>query len=518
MTALVGAALVVLPLLFRPMIGSTRAFLVSLLLAFSPVLLITSRTSSPDIWAILFAALALWGYWQAGRNEQGRYAIFAVVMFGALLFLAGPGGFALGLILAGAGVLSTLWKRRAAALGDEVVQPDSALAAIRGSAGIALALTALVVLALSTGLMLYPAGLSTVGEAIGSAVRAVFQSSGMSGYAVLIALFYEPVIWVFAIVGLFLRRDHLTDVDRFLTLWVIVAMIGGLVFADFSPDHALWITVPLTVLASNTLLALLLPDEEFAFVIPPWWARWLIAVAAIGVFAVFTLAAQSLGRALLQAPGALLSTATLPPDSVILLLVSVMFLVIGYFLFASLWGSRTSWRGIGLGLAIFGAITSLGAGWSVSVSHAEAPAEFWHMEATHSDTALLRSTLDDIARRLSGGFPAMPISVLAPRDGVVAWLLRDFDHADYISDIGDAAGKEVVLLPETIQSPQLEGAYVGQDFVIMRVWDLATLNLIDFPAWWTQGQTRSDWTNVNAVVLWLRQDVYQGVAEPNAAG
>jgi hypothetical protein len=244
----------------------------------------------------------------------------------------------------------------------------------------------------------------------------------------------------------------------------------------------------------------------------------VIAISAIGVLGVFTLAFQSLGRSLLQAPEALLSTATLPPDAVILLFMSVLFLLIGFFLFASLWGNRTALQGVGLGLAIFGAVTSLGAGWSASVSHAQDPGEFWHMNATHSDTTLLRTTLFDVADRLSGGLPALPVSVIAPNDGVVAWLLRDFDHAEYITDISDAVGDQVVLLPSTIPSPELGAGYVGQDFQITRVWDLATLNLIDFPAWWTQRQTRVPWTNADAVVLWLRQDVFEGIIQPNAAG
>lgn len=101
-TALAGSLLVLAPLLFRPLLGSTRAFLFSLLLAFSPTLLIASRTSSPDIWALLFAAISLWGFWQAERASG--YAIVAVVAFAALLFLVGTGGFVLGLILLAAGV------------------------------------------------------------------------------------------------------------------------------------------------------------------------------------------------------------------------------------------------------------------------------------------------------------------------------------------------------------------------------------------------------------------------------
>ncbi len=91
-TVIGGVALILTPLLFRPLLGRTRTFLVSLLLTFSPVLLIASRSSSPDLWALLFAVLSLWGFWQAGRMGQRPYAALGVVFYAALAFLTGSGG------------------------------------------------------------------------------------------------------------------------------------------------------------------------------------------------------------------------------------------------------------------------------------------------------------------------------------------------------------------------------------------------------------------------------------------
>ena len=56
-TVIGGLLLILTPILFRPLIGRTHAFLLSLLLAFSPVLLIASRASSPDVWALLLAVV-----------------------------------------------------------------------------------------------------------------------------------------------------------------------------------------------------------------------------------------------------------------------------------------------------------------------------------------------------------------------------------------------------------------------------------------------------------------------------
>jgi 4-amino-4-deoxy-L-arabinose transferase-like glycosyltransferase len=517
-TVIGGLLLIASPILFRPLIGKTHAFLMSLLLTFSPVLLIASRASSPDVWASLLAVLSLWAFLQAGRTMQNRYAVMAVVLFGSLLFLSGTGGLVVGLILVLAGIIAGLWLRRGALLESIDQTPGSAFAVIRKSLSLALPLALLVVLAVSTGFMLYPNGLSSIGEAVGGALRAVLQPQGISGYAALISLFYEPMLWVFAVVSLIIRRERLGTLDIFLLAWVVLGVIATLLFADGSPDHALWLTVPLAALSINALAEMLAPDSGLVYQAAPRWARWVIAASSIGVLAVFSVSFQALARSMIQTPNGDLKVISPPADSVILVLVSVMFLFIGYFMFASLWGNRTAWQGIGLGFVIFGAVTSLGAGWSASVTNAQNPAVFWHTEATNSSTILLRKTLFEVADRISRGFPSMPVMVMAPQDGVVAWVLRDFNNAKYINDISDAENAEVVLLPRNIESPNLGAAYLGQNFIVSRSWTLSTMNPIDLPAWWTQGQARTPWTGQDEIVLWLRQDVYQGLNQLQASG
>ncbi|MFN8447237.1 MAG: hypothetical protein U0521_01205 [Anaerolineae bacterium] len=511
-TALGGAALVLVPVLFRPLIGTTRAIVVSVLLAFSPVLLIASRTSSPDVWALLLALLGLAALARA-KAGQSRPAVLAVVLFAGLLFLTGAGGVALALIIAVAGGIAWLWRRNTVVInGDD--NTDSPLSAVRGSLGLALPLAALVVLAISTGLMLYPSGLSAVGESIGGAIRAVVQPHGIAGYGVLTSLFYEPILWVLAVVGLVLRRERLTAVDVFLAAWVVLGVMVSLFFGDNLPDHALWLLAPLAGLASNALLwagstgarSLAEPDA------PPW-GRWLIAICTVGVVAIFTLPFQAMARSLLETPEGALTLFSPQPQNIVLLLVSVMFLVIGFFLFASLWGNLTSWQGIVLGLALFGMFTSLGRGWNASVVDAGNPVEFWHTEATNVDSNLLRTTLGEVADRISGGFPYLPVSVMASQDGVVAWLLRDYEAAKYIASVDGVIGDQVILAPASVDSTALEADYIGEGFTVSRMWDASTMTAVDFPAWWAQRRTRTAWSSDDRMVLWLRADVYQGVEQ-----
>lgn len=514
LTALGGAALVLTPALFRPVIGIGRAFLIGVLLAFSPVLLVASRASSPDVWALLLAVLGLAALARA-QGGQNRPAVLAIVLFAAAFFLTGAGGVALVLIIAVAGVIAWLWWRNTLVMNeDDTPERDGLLDAVRGALGQGLPLAVLVVLVVSTGLMLYPAGLSIVGEAVGGAIRAVAQPHGISGYATLIGLFYEPFVWLLAVIGLLVRRERLTVVDVFLAMWVVLAVVVSLFFGDSQPDHALWLLIPLAGLASHALAwAMSSGSRLLGELDVPGWARWVTGICAVGILAVFAQAFQSLARSLVETPEGGLTLFAPQPQSVVLLLVSIMFLVIGFFLFASLWGGRTSWQGIVLGLALFGLVTSLGRGWQVTAFDAANPVEFWHTEATNQQSALLRETLRDVSDRIARGTPLMPISVIAPQDGVVAWLLRDYEAAKYIQNADDAIGAQVILAPTAVESEALDAGYLGQSFTISHSWDASAMTAVDFPGWWTQRRVRIPWTSADEVVLWLRADVYQGVEQ-----
>ena len=236
------------------------------------------------------------------------------------------------------------------------------------------------------------------------------------------------------------------------------------------------------------------PDNGLVFPAAPRWARWIIAVSAIGVLAVFSVSFQSLARSMIQAPQGDLTAVSPPADSVILVLVSMMFLLIGYFMFASLWGNRTSWQGIGLGLVIFGAITSLGAGWSAAVTNAQNPVVFWHTEATNNNTILLRKTLFDVADRISRGFPSMPVAVMAPQDGVSPGCCAISTTRPTSPTSAMRRMRKSSCCRVAFESPRLGRGLLGQRFTISRSWDASTMNAIDLPGWWTQGQARTAWT------------------------
>jgi hypothetical protein len=369
------------------------------------------------------------------------------------------------------------------------------------------------------------------------------QIDSPGAFPLAIALFYEPFLCLFALVGVVLlwRRAAFDFVERFLLVWVIVAALVAILYADGKAAHALWLIVPLAGLASYTMTALLIDDDnaglwgvrisdtEFAWQPIPRWSKWLLMAITVGLLAVVAIHVQSVGQSIMQlvvpedytnnVVGFLFTAQnrTLVSEMALIVL-GVLFLGVVYLLAASMWGNTTSAQGGALGLAIFALVTSLGSGWHAAVHYAHDPVELWHTEATHPEVFLLRDTLLDVALRESEGFKLMDVTVVEQggisEDGVVAWVLRDFPNTQFVESVQEAQQARIVLLerqsrPED-EHPALNSDYVGQSFTIGQRWQ-QPLHASDFVAWWTQRKTRTPAVPTNVVVLWLRQDVYEGL-------
>lgn len=511
-TALAGTALVLAPALFRDVLGRGRAFVFSLMLAFSPVLLIASRFDAPTIWAMLAAAGGLWAlrrWWLAGGTS---YAIVSSILFSTLALLTDPAGWLFALVLLGAGLLAVVW--------DRIENPDNEVNANLRQRMRAwpwsqsLLAAGLTVFMVSTLFMFHLPGLSAISQLLQTGLVALLtpQADSSPLFGLLTAVYYEPVLWIVALAALSLLagRGDLRLHERFLTVWVVLAGAALVIYQGARPEYALWLTVPLTALASALLLDCLRPEEHPFLDVPPW-GKSLVAVSLCALLAIFTINFQAIARAILLTPDGSLTTLQPDPLNMVWTVIALLFIIVGYFLVGSLWGSAAALRGGALGLLAFALITSLGSGWNAAVPQSENPVEFWHMRATGRETALLHDTLLELTRRESGGFPYLTVYTQADDSGIVGWLLRDFVNARYVMDAAEARTQEVVLLPASAEPPALGGSYVGQNFVITRAWSFSTLLGFDVLPWWTQRRVRVEPGPEQEYILWLRQDVYDGV-------
>src|SRR5690606_6280789 len=124
------------------------------------------------------------------------------------------------------------------------------------------------------------------------------------------------------------------------------------------------------------------------------------------------------------------------------------------------------------------------------------------------DAYKLRQSLIEISQRDTGGFPDIPVTILLDEaagvtdDGLLAWLVRDFEQARFVNTMSDAARDEIVLLPVMEEEPTLEGSYVGQSFAIRLYNTNAYLSPMEWLSWFTQRSTRSNTPTHDTSILW----------------
>jgi hypothetical protein len=548
-TAIGGVLLSLTPLLFRGLLGRVRAYLFSLLLTLSPVLLAASRFSSGVVWAMLFGVLGLWAIWQYWEDDVQRdtFSVLGTIFFGSLIFLSEPGGPVLAIILIGACAIALSLSAMDAP--DEVDAPgDDFLSDVRTQFTQwnwrrGLLFTALIIVAISSGFFLYPGGLSMVGAMLDGFLSGVTQSKPDAPlfFPLVTSLFYETWLWGFAIAAIWviLRRDEMTYVERFLIVWVVLATIASMIFAGAEAGHALWLIVPLAGLASYLFTDVLADDGAPAMWIADWlddedlrdssarWGKWLLAGLTVALMIMLSIHFQLIVRDILGVPGGSLTEFISRFDdpgfdrvvkSVIWFFITLLLFIVGYFLAASIWENRTTGRGITLGLLIFAIATSFGSGWNLIFENSDDATELWQVTATHKDVQLLRKTMLELSFRETGGVPAIPATVIGKDSDIIAWELRDFPYITYTSEIADARTNEIVIIPETemqvsnapdpVSLPDLGGSYVGQSFNILMGWDIGSLAGFDVLPWWSTHKTRFDAYPTESVILWVRQDIF----------
>lgn len=528
LTALGGVGLVFAPLLFRAHFGAARTFVICLMLALSPIVLIASRYSAPVIWTALFALLFIWALWRYAGNRRTAHAVAAASFAAALLFLTEAGGPLVLLVVIAALMIA---RRASADIELDVFEDgEEAPSARRGWIElarafpwkIALPTAGLLAASVATLLLIYPAGLTAAGEVIAGAVRGFWQPypARTPLFPLVVSLFYDTFLWVLALAGLWIayRRGELAFTEWFAVALLVLFAVLSVVYVGAAPWHGVWFSLPLIILVSGLVERMLRSGERSIYWPVPYYARWIVAAVVIGLLTALAVAFHSVARSLLDAPDGNPALAIFDPASVVLLAVSALFLLVTFFMVASVWHQRTAWRGFGLGVVIFAVYTSLGAGWNSAVRESERPSDLIHMTATSRDVFLFRETMLELAQRQTRGFPALPVVVRAPQDGVVAWMLRDFTSVRYVSDFEQARGEGVFVNALGGRPNDLGGPYVGQDFTLYTRWDINSLKPLDVFSWWAQRFVRQRTSAFENVDLWARQDIYTGLQEGEIAG
>ncbi len=550
--ALAGVALSLCPLLFRENLGATRVFIWSLLLTVLTTPVAAARIADGTTFMMLFTVLAIWMIRRFWYSRELPHAMGAVAFVTLMLALSGPSGIPLFVILLVSGWLA-VWRTALSAPqrmdlpGDDILQLS--LKRLQDFPYKQVAFVPLsIVFTVGAMFMLNPAGLQTVAESINVALTGLSQASNADAMrlGIIALLTYEPLLIVFALGGAWLIWKHgaVSYIDRFAAAWAVVATAGLFLYPGARPVDAMWVVLPLSLLASYGITQLMInrrmvvlwadqSDDDFddsheLYTTRYWWVKWLISLGVL--LLLLTAAAQFLqvGRSLLDVPADTslsqllerlsVSSYTRLSQGLGLFVMTVVVAVILYLLMANTWGSGTCLQGIGIGFFWFMLLSGLGGAWQIAVADSSNPAEYWHPAAISDDTRLLRQTLFDLAKRDSKGFPVLEVVIVKDASvvndkGLMGWILRDFPNARFVGAAAMAAGEPIVIMAAGEEAfVDLKGNYVGQKFLLRRRTSIAGMDPWQLPAWWSQRRLRRG--NVEAeeaIILWLRQDIYDNV-------
>jgi len=236
---------------------------------------------------------------------------------------------------------------------------------------------------------------------------------------------------------------------------------------------------------------------------------WAVAALAFGVAALLAIAAVNflwVARSLAAMTEAL--PAQVDPLRALLAGMSLLLLVILFFLGGSLWGARAALNGLMLGVALFLGVYSVSSAWRVAADQVDDPRELWHVSPVNGHLGLLRETVIDASLRDTGTPNRLAFIAQVPDDGAVAWQLRDYADLVYVPSVGSRTTAPAIIAPESFQPELLGARYVGQDFIVTRTWDLQDLRWADLPVWLMFRQAQRPAQVEERVIVWLRDDVY----------
>jgi hypothetical protein len=542
--ALAGVLLCLSPALWRRYLHPLPPLIASLLLTISPVTLLAARTLSPVVWTMLLAIVTPWLVLRFVETRDPRWAVMATAGLAAMIFLAEPAGF-LTVAALGFGV-NFAW------LIDD--DPETDLnAAIRRlirewpwtngliAAGIMIGLV-------GTSFFWFPAGLTNIGNTLWEGLRGfiVRPDDGLIAQPIWVGLRYETVLWVFGLVAAYRAVRTGGFFERALVGWALAGTLWALGYAGATSAHALWLTVPVTMLVALAITDWI-TEKASGFWNVPGWGVPLHALLTVALWMILGINLVLLGKRLLidlpyqvddlrellrvlvrgvysestDFAGGKVEQVEVQPNIYVFayilrqiqkfMLVSSLVPLLNavlFFLAGSLWGARAGWRGFALGTLAAGLLFSMGIGGRAGLVNPGDPRELWYVHPVTDDVHELRATLREMSLRNTGEPRLIEVAALVPQDGALAWALRDYPNTTFVEGVGPEITSPVVIMPWRYPPPEMGADYIGKDLITRQAWQIESLSWRDAIMWFYRSDSLDKPTIGEQLMMWVRKDVY----------
>lgn len=489
--ALLGTALVFVPLALRRRLGTWGTLAATFLLAFSPTMVFYSRTLAGPMPALAGLGAVLVAVDLAAR-EQLRWARLAGAAGLAVAMTSSPWVYTF--LLAGLLFLGLGWaaKRRGAAWGRWVAGGQ----AVRRMVGDRLLWVGLaaVALPLSTALLMNPGGLQGTADLLGAWLGRLVPggSGGAWAYPLTILAFYEIVGLILGIAGLALGLRRGNAWAAFLGLWAVLGFLQATISGARDPAPVALAVLPLALLGGMAVEEAVSRLERAQWV----WVGVCIAVLSVLVgfwwlqMAAFTNPDPEVARYIDTRVVGLLVALT---PAVIVAAVLVFWYWIGR--------SETTRALAVFGLGLAGCLV-LRSSVALNFSAARDAHEPMLSAPSSPDLRDLVAFLQDYSSRRVGDQHELSIVADSALEPLVPWYLKDFT-ALKLTPAPDAGAEAGALLLTTQPDRAGPKGYVRTRYYLRMASDVPFDDLRQALGWWL---TRSGGGQVQAETceLWAR--------------
>lgn len=493
--ALVGAALVFAPLLFRDRLGDKAALVLSFVLALEPGLLSLSRQAGGPI-ILLSAVVFACGFWRIGNL---RYA----GMLAGIALLSGPTLWPglIGIVLAWF-ISRSLMPVPAEEESLEEERPlfdrQQWMTAGGYALGAYLAVGSLFLLATPGGLS---AGIASLPTYLSGWLPT--DSGVPPSYLFLALIVYEFLAVVLAIIALvrgFKGQDRLTI---FLGVWLAVALILAVIYPSRQVADLVWALIPLWTLAALEFARYLNPIRDGV-----WETLGMVALTvAILIFALFNFLTIAISNTDMSAVARNIGSIALTNGQVYgsVVIGSLFLLAASVALVAYGWSRDIAFQGAAWGLLIAFTFYTLSASLAAADLRTYHTQELWLTSPeTLQEQALLRQ-MNDSSRWDIGVNKGLDVFVGGVDSPALRWALRDW-NVTYSSAPTLTGNPSFVIAPgDNISTPELTSGYRGQEFTWRGYPDWASNLANDWLRWSiSHNVPETD----EKIILWTRSDIF----------
>jgi hypothetical protein len=479
---LAGSLIVWIPFGFRRFIGREAALIMAFGLVLDPGMVSVSRIAGGPMMALGFSGLSL-------VFLARKHPVWAGILGGAGL-VSGPAIF-LGIM----GFLFSYWLAHQFGFSPTIHFSDGSADSSQATGysdiewrkGLLSALVT--VLLIGTLFTRFPAGLSAWGSSLATFLQGWTQAPTVPVFQPVLALvFYQPFALIFALItvgrGWLVGKNR----DRWLSIWLLMALSITVVYSQRAVYDAIWAFLPLWALASIELARYCkIPQAKAA----AFGQTGLLVVLGVIMWLV------SVG------PG--LGEYTL----LVLLVIPVLGILTTIFIGLG-WSWDAARSGAVWGISLLLGAYLLSATFSASQLKQNSPVELWYPLPGTGQAEYFRETLGELALIETGRKDWIQTVSLTDSQSL-RWLLREVNDVRYVSELEPSNLPAIIITPADGADLSQTMSYRGQDFL----WSTNPnwTGALPQPLWpWVASRQAA--TRRESIVMWARSDLFPEESVP----